>query len=652
MKRSSFKDKPFFYLKRGNIYHSLNHVRVTFVKIDGFEMLLSKQEDCYFPDCPRVHDKEYLMSIIRSIQTVEERDVINNHHYLMMEKRMVAGVEVEVKVAALYLSMDIPMMKECLLAIGQKKNYVKDGKTVPLRSGEPLRVLSDKEIQTMFYMSDVCFEEATPKSPVIATITGGKSSLVSLVDSKLSMPLLLESREKDEASGKMEKQHIGVDISVDVDKIKKEKEKVRGNLDLSEGIQRLYDPSLEFQVSRVRIEKKDRGTYEDVDLSRQYVQQNSFARYRDILMILLNLGKGRYIFPADGIGVGASACSKLLYESVSGDLSDEMVKMSLQLGTGVLKEDVYETIDRGIKKFGDSAVIVISHVLEFVPDLVNGLLREGRRLVVFESATIYEGMNQLRNVDVTNTIKISSDVYWKGLPFIHSNIVKGPPPSASWLKVAFDGSVLSACEGISMRNIEFLKVMGCCVKVAILDFDFLPIDADGQREIYRQIGVEIVVANSKMLFMRVVVADDIVGNYFDIVTGTELSVPKEIPKDIVVGLQQPTMFSYNDAIVKGNVRRLDIVSAQCCYKMRGILVFRSTDLVLVYRNAMVRYRFNVPDNLNERMLQQFVMSHVVKKIVGTGVDLVDMFPDGKGRIVRIKDDSLYSEATDKWYHVS
>ena len=158
---------------------------------------------------------------------------------------------------------------------------------------------------------------------------------------------------------------------------------------------------LDTMIRRVKEIVGDGEIYEDKQVFKQreiydrresydkYVRTSIAERILDMYNVIANIKDIDIVCPGDGIGIGYMVGKLLKKNCISGDTSERAIEIARLLGNEVELEDAYDTIKRGTK-----GVIVISHLLDFCPDLVDHF--SYRDIVAYENKQIYRGISKMR----------------------------------------------------------------------------------------------------------------------------------------------------------------------------------------------------------------------------------------------------------------
>jgi len=167
---------------------------------------------------------------------------------------------------------------------------------------------------------------------------------------------------------------------------------------------------------KVKVDKRDPNTYDDPVLARQYVNASFSTRVKDMIDIVGNVDHKHILAIGDGAGVCQVACRYLNKTCFSYDKSKVMCQIAATMGNTVNELTNREAL---LKHESESRglCVVISHVMDFDPGLIDLVLESGYDLVVYEKIHLYKGLWLLTSVsDVDMSVRVSSLRFWKARP--------------------------------------------------------------------------------------------------------------------------------------------------------------------------------------------------------------------------------------------
>jgi len=218
--------------------------------------------------------------------------------------------------------------------------------------------------------------------------------------------------------------------------------------------------------------KKEMSLYTTEKRAKEYVANSAYTRLQDVLTILRQLNVKKVAFPGDGIGVGFIACDVLGIDSISGDLSPEMIAIGAKIGSCVTKEGAIATLGRAVKEGCDC--FFISHVMPFAQGLIKLAAKYPLMIVVYEHETIYPGMSLLYEpVQGFRHLRISDMSRWRS-GSLHLSLMDRKSAAVTNLVdyyCADDVYIITEMKVLSALAKMFSLVTNMKINITVLDRD-------------------------------------------------------------------------------------------------------------------------------------------------------------------------------------
>jgi len=202
--------------------------------------------------------------------------------------------------------------------------------------------------------------------------------------------------------------------------------------DSFEKFEALCAPVPDFVVS-----KSDVLTYSTVESVKEYLKFEGMRNFKDMMNLLIVCPAKKYVFLGDGPGIGALACQQLKREYVSLDNSKVFLQISKELGTKVMEYDYKEDTFFSFCE-GEGVLVVLSHVLGFMPGVVASMVKRNINVLVYDLKQDYEGKFNLVQMPGNACVSYSPGVMRGTCVVSHSVIVRPPPiPFKSLTEVTY-----------------------------------------------------------------------------------------------------------------------------------------------------------------------------------------------------------------------
>jgi len=227
-----------------------------------------------------------------------------------------------------------------------------------------------------------------------------------------------------------------------------------------DGIQYVREQKEEIVIAPMvrTVDRSQPETYSDY--AHEYVQESYDRRVTDLVRILRPFVAvykiERFIAPNDGAGVVDCASREIGVQCLSSDPSPQMVQEAELKGNKVKLKKARESLK-------EDGVFVISHSETLDPGLVVAILKEKKKVIVYEMTEIYAGYSLL----VQNMPGVRS-TYSLKIPLELS--VYGPQlRSSSWYKIIKYGASFYVSDWRCVQHLRVAHTLGYNVSVSTSD---------------------------------------------------------------------------------------------------------------------------------------------------------------------------------------